>query len=48
LNGEPLLLDDELTARAAAGAFEDYEGREVKLRVEPIGDGVVVHAVEPL
>jgi hypothetical protein len=31
---------------AAAGEFDDYEGREVELQVERIGDGVVVHAVD--
>jgi membrane-bound lytic murein transglycosylase B len=46
LNGQPLLLDGKLADLAAAGEFDDYEGREVELQVERIGDGVVVHAVD--
>jgi hypothetical protein len=48
LNGIPLLLSDELAGRAEAGEFDDYEGREVELQFERIGDEVVVYAVKPL
>jgi membrane-bound lytic murein transglycosylase B len=48
LDGAPLLLSDDVAVLDEDGELTGLDGMKVRLRVEQIGDGVVVHAVKPL